>query len=29
MLTEPSMAIRVLRILAAEVRTARHAISEF
>jgi CRP/FNR family transcriptional regulator len=28
-LTEPSMAVRVLRVLAAEVRTARHAISEF
>ena len=29
MLTEPSLAVRVLRILAAEVRAARHAISEF
>jgi CRP-like cAMP-binding protein len=29
MLTEPSLAVRVLRVLAAEVRTARHAISEF
>ena len=29
MLTEPTLAIRVLRVLAAEVRTARHAISEF
>lgn len=29
MLTDPSLAIRVLRVLAAEVRTARHAISEF
>lgn len=29
MLTDPSIAVRVLRVLAAEVRTARHAISEF
>jgi len=29
MLTEPSLSLRVLRILAAEVRTARHAISAF
>jgi CRP-like cAMP-binding protein len=29
MLSEPSLALRVLRVLAAEVRTARHAISEF
>lgn len=29
MLTDPSLAIRVLRVLAAEVRSARHAISEF
>ncbi len=29
MLTNPSLAMKVLRILAAEVRTARHAISEF
>jgi CRP/FNR family transcriptional regulator, cyclic AMP receptor protein len=29
MLTDPTMAVRVLRVLAAEVRTARHAISEF
>lgn len=29
MLTDPSMAGRVLRVLAAEVRAARHAISEF
>ena len=29
MLTEPNIAMRVLRVLAAEVRTARHAISEF
>jgi CRP-like cAMP-binding protein len=29
MLTEPSLAVRILRVLAAEVRTARHAISEF
>ena len=29
MLSDPSMAMRVLRVLAAEVRTARHAISEF
>jgi CRP-like cAMP-binding protein len=29
MLTDPSLAVRVLRVLAAEVRTARHAISEF
>jgi CRP-like cAMP-binding protein len=29
MLTDPTLAVRVLRILAAEVRTARHAISEF
>jgi hypothetical protein len=28
-LTDPSLAVRVLRVLAAEVRTARHAISEF
>lgn len=28
MLTDPSLAIKVLRVLAAEVRTARHAISE-
>jgi CRP-like cAMP-binding protein len=29
MLTDPSLSIRVLRVLAAEVRSARHAISEF
>ena len=29
MMTDPSIAVRVLRVLAAEVRTARHAISEF
>jgi CRP-like cAMP-binding protein len=29
MLSEPSLAVRVLRVLAAEVRTARHAISEY
>jgi CRP-like cAMP-binding protein len=29
MLTDPGLAVRVLRVLAAEVRTARHAISEF
>jgi CRP/FNR family transcriptional regulator len=29
MLSDPPMAMRVLRVLAAEVRTARHAISEF
>jgi CRP-like cAMP-binding protein len=29
MLSDPSLALRVLRVLAAEVRTARHAISEF
>jgi CRP-like cAMP-binding protein len=29
MLTDPTLAVRVLRILAAEVRNARHAISEF
>ncbi len=29
MLADPSIALRVLRVLAAEVRTARHAISEF
>jgi CRP/FNR family transcriptional regulator, cyclic AMP receptor protein len=29
MLTEPSLAVRVLRVLAAEVRTARRAISDF
>ncbi len=29
MMTDPTIAIRVLRVLAAEVRTARHAISEF
>jgi CRP/FNR family transcriptional regulator len=29
MLTEPSLSLRVLRILAAEVRTARHALSAF
>jgi CRP-like cAMP-binding protein len=29
MLTDPSLAVRILRVLAAEVRTARHAISEF
>ena len=29
MLTDPTIAVRVLRVLAAEVRTARHAISEF
>jgi CRP-like cAMP-binding protein len=29
MLTEPAIAMKVLRVLAAEVRTARHAISEF
>lgn len=28
-MTDPTMAVRVLRVLAAEVRTARHAISEF
>jgi len=28
-LTDPTMAVKVLRVLAAEVRTARHAISEF
>jgi CRP-like cAMP-binding protein len=29
MLSNPSLAMKVLRVLAAEVRTARHAISEF
>lgn len=29
MLADPSLALKVLRVLAAEVRTARHAISEF
>lgn len=29
MLADPTIAVRVLRVLAAEVRTARHAISEF
>ena len=29
MASDPSLAVRVLRVLAAEVRTARHAISEF
>jgi len=29
MLTDPTLAVRILRVLAAEVRTARHAISEF
>ncbi len=29
MLCDPSLALKVLRVLAAEVRTARHAISEF
>jgi CRP-like cAMP-binding protein len=29
MMSDPSIAVRVLRVLAAEVRTARHAISEF
>jgi CRP-like cAMP-binding protein len=29
MLSEPEIGMRVLRVLAAEVRTARHAISEF
>ncbi len=29
MLTDPTIAMRVLKVLAAEVRTARHAISEF
>jgi CRP/FNR family transcriptional regulator len=29
MLSEPAIAMKVLRVLAAEVRTARHAISEF
>ena len=29
MISDPSMAGRVLRVLAAEVRAARHAISEF
>lgn len=29
MLADPTLAMRVLRVLAAEVRTARHAISEF
>ena len=29
MQSDPSIAMRVLRVLAAEVRTARHAISEF
>ena len=29
MLADPTLAVRVLRVLAAEVRTARHAISEF
>ena len=29
MISDPTIAVRVLRVLAAEVRTARHAISEF
>ena len=29
MMSDPSIAVRVLRVLAAEVRTARHATSEF
>ena len=29
MLSDPTLAVRILRVLAAEVRTARHAISEF
>ena len=29
MLSDPSLTLEVLRVLAAEVRTARHAISEF
>lgn len=29
MLADPTLAVRILRILAAEVRSARHAISEF
>jgi CRP-like cAMP-binding protein len=29
MISDPSLAVRVLRVLAAEVRSARHAISEF
>jgi CRP-like cAMP-binding protein len=29
MISDPSLSIRVLRVLAAEVRSARHAISEF
>lgn len=29
MISDPSLAVRVLRVLAAEVRAARHAISEF
>lgn len=29
MLSDPTVAVRVLKVLAAEVRTARHAISEF
>ena len=29
MRSDPSLALRVLRVLAAEVRSARHAISEF
>lgn len=29
MVTDPTLAVRVLRVLAAEVRSARHAISEF
>ena len=29
MLSNPALAVSVLRVLAAEVRTARHAISEF
>jgi CRP-like cAMP-binding protein len=29
MLAEPAIGMKVLRVLAAEVRTARHAISEF
>ena len=29
MLSDPTIAVRVLKVLAAEVRTARHAISEF
>ena len=29
MISDPSLSVRVLRVLAAEVRSARHAISEF